>query len=89
GHVMGEEYAEHTPVRELMINVYGTAAISEINVVKNGRLLHSIAGKRQVDMECVYRDEAVERETDYYYVHIRQENAEQAWSSPIWVNACK
>ena len=39
----------------------------------------------EFDIEMNYRDDAVEYDTDYYYVHIRQEDGEQAWSSPVWV----
>ncbi len=85
GHVMGEAYCEAAPLRELTINVYGTSAISDISVVKNRHLLKSFPGNRRVDVEISCRDDVSERETDYYYIHVRQEDGEQAWSSPIWV----
>ena len=85
GHVMGEEIAESVGTRVLAIKVYGTSAISEIRVVKNGRIVQRFPGDRRIDMGLEYRDDAAERGTDYYYVHVRQEDGEQAWSSPIWV----
>ena len=50
------------------------------------RLLESFPGHRRLDLELTYRDDAPERETDYYYVHVLQEDGEQAWCSPMWVS---
>lgn len=32
-------------------------------------------------------DKEAERDTDYYYVRVRQRDGQWAWSSPIWVNS--
>lgn len=36
-------------------------------------------------VEHYMEDTAPERDTDYYYVRVRQRNGQWAWSSPIWV----
>lgn len=36
-------------------------------------------------VEHFMQDEKPERDTDYYYVRVRQRNQQWAWSSPIWV----
>lgn len=36
-------------------------------------------------VEHYMEDNKPERETDYYYVRVRQRNQQWAWSSPIWV----
>ncbi len=82
---MGEEYADSAPGRELMIRVNGTTAISEIKIMKNDRVVNTYPGNRELDIELNYRDDASEHDTDYYYVHVHQEDGEQAWSSPVWV----
>ena len=32
-----------------------------------------------------FTDDKAERDTDYYYVRVRQRDGQWAWSSPIWV----
>jgi hypothetical protein len=32
-----------------------------------------------------YMEDRPERDTDYYYVRVRQRDGQWAWSSPIWV----
>lgn len=86
GHVMGEEFVMGSDTREMAINVYGTSAIAAVEIVKNGRILRRFPGNRRIDLELTCHDDTSERGTDYYYVHVVQEDSEQAWSSPIWVN---
>ncbi len=85
GHMMGEEFAVAESTRDMKINVYGTSAIAVIEIVKNSRVLQSFPGDRRIDLELTHCDNEAERETDYYYIHVRQEDGEQAWSSPVWV----
>jgi len=85
GHSMGEEFALAEGPRELAANVYGTSAIQAVEVVKNGRVLTRTPGDRRLDVELAFRDDDAERGADYYYLHVRQEDGEQAWSSPVWV----
>ena len=88
GHPMGEEFSPRPSEREkrhLIAKAYGTAVIHRVEIVKNGRIWTSTPGDQALDVEIERTDREVERETDYYYVHVVQEDGEQAWSSPIWV----
>lgn len=92
GHVMGEEFNEISETaagRKIFAAVNGTASLMQIDVIKNGLVLYSEMGNEDLDMELTYFDTKVERDTDYYYLHIVQVDGEQAWSSPIWVNKFK
>ncbi len=88
GHAMGEEFhiePDAVQRRHLTIAANGTAPIASVEIVKNGRVLHAYPGYHALDLELRYDDQSAERDTDYYYVHVIQEDGEQAWSSPIWV----
>jgi hypothetical protein len=90
GHAMGEEYAiekDTPPERLLTVKAYGTVPVAMVEIIKNGRELVSRPGHGALDVEFAHHDPEAERETDYYYVHVLQEDGEQAWSSPIWVIA--
>jgi hypothetical protein len=84
GAPMGSELSA-AGERRLTFGVYGTTAIETVEVVKNGRVWRSIAGDGTLDVERALVDEAPERETDYYYLHVIQVDGEQAWASPVWV----
>lgn len=48
-------------------------------------LVHRAVPEVQYTMAVRLEDEP-ERETDYYYLRVAQENGQWAWSSPIWVS---
>lgn len=37
-------------------------------------------------LEHTFSDDTAEKETDYYYVRVRQQNNQWAWTSPIWMS---
>jgi hypothetical protein len=87
---MGEEFtvAPGAPAeRCVAISVSGTAPVDRVQLIKNGRTLVSWPGKMELDLEIAHVDRVPERDTDYYFVHVRQMDGEQAWSSPIWVTS--
>ena len=56
----------------------------------NGWLSHAIQFNRACPesgftIEQIMTDNEPERDTDYYYVRVRQRDGQWAWSSPIWV----
>jgi hypothetical protein len=70
-----------------VVRAEGTAEISEVSVLKNGSAVHLFRGGGE-SFEGRWLDGAGSgRETDYYYVRVRQADGEMAWSSPIWVDA--
>lgn len=49
-------------------------------------LFHRAMPESCYTIEHYMEDPEAEKETDYYYVRVRQKNRQWAWSSPIWVN---
>jgi hypothetical protein len=84
GHRMGEKFSNGSR-RELGIGAYGTAEIELVEIIKNGKALHSQAGEGSADVELTLIDDTPERDTDYYYVHVAQADGEHGWTSPVWV----
>ena len=89
GHEMGEEM-ETAGQPKISIDIQGTETISEVTIVRNGSVLHSLnpAANR---VKLQYVDRSFD-ENSYYYLRVTQVdtdehgNASHAWSSPIWVN---
>jgi len=48
-------------------------------------LVHRAVPEARYIMDASFEDEP-ERETDYYYLRVAQQNNQWAWSSPIWVS---
>ena len=82
---MGSEYRTASPP-VLSVQAVGTAAIVEVEIKRNGRIVF----KRQphaTDVSLKWRDDAFPSEgLCCYYVRVVQDNKEEAISSPIWVN---
>ncbi len=56
----------------------------------NGWLSEAIQSHRAIPVsafvfEHFMTDDKPEKDTDYYYIRIRQRDNQWAWSSPIWV----
>jgi hypothetical protein len=87
-HDMGEEIEiEDKP--HIAVNVKGTNKISEVVIVRDGAIVHSInPGEDVASFE--YTDDSFEGNS-YYYVRVTQVDTDEhgnrssAWSSPIWV----
>ncbi|MFZ1753030.1 MAG: hypothetical protein WBO46_11105 [Caldilineaceae bacterium] len=50
-------------------------------------LVHRAVPVQQYALTLEFADAVQERETDYYYVRVAQENNQWAWGSPVWVNS--
>ena len=48
--------------------------------------IHQAVGEARYTAAYHITDTAPERDEDYYYVRVTQENGQMAWSSPIWVS---
>ena len=48
-------------------------------------LIHRAVTERQLSLSLEFADEQ-EREVDWYYLRVAQENQQWAWASPIWVS---
>lgn len=81
--LMGEE-TDIMGKPELDIRVLGTAAIDEIQVVRNAQVIwQSSPGQREIRTK--YRDDAYPDGPAWYYVRVHQADEGMAWGSPIWV----
>ncbi len=73
--------------RRIEVRAEGCAPLERVVVVKNAREVHvETPGRASLAFEWV-DPKGRERDTDYYYVRLEQEDGEMAWSSPIWVDA--
>jgi len=85
GHVMGSEYRTST-APTLTIQAAGTAAIAAVEIKKDSEVVHT-ARPNAPSVELQWQDPAFNPNREcYYYVRIIQADAEEAISSPIWVN---
>lgn len=84
GHVMGSEIAASN--RFVYWKIKAEKPIESITLVKNGRdyIIYTARTKSVEDENMVY-DYKVERNKDYYYLRIFQQDKSRAWTSPIWV----
>jgi len=87
-HDMGEEIEiEDSP--HIAVSVKGTDKISEVAIVRDGAILHSIKPGEDV-ASFEYTDNSFGGNS-YYYVRVTQVDTDEhgnrsfAWSSPIWV----
>ena len=71
---------------KLWVNVIGTAAIRQIDIIKNNTFVHTRQNlDRQVSFTFVDNEQTAGE--SYYYVRVQQIDGQLAWSSPIWVTA--
>ncbi|MCD6407560.1 DUF3604 domain-containing protein [bacterium] len=82
--------------REFYIEFHGTAPLKQIDIIRNGEIIHSFK-KEKNDLKVKWKDtEPIEEiffpETEfsevpfiYYYVRVIQKDGEVAWASPVWI----
>lgn len=88
GAPMGSE-VQMSPSEERRLRVRAEACspVAQARIVKNAREIPlDASGGESLSLEWVDPD-GRERESDYYYVRLTQDDGEMAWSSPIWVDA--
>ena len=97
GAHMGDELsgAEHKRRRVLQVRAIGTGPIAAVDVVRNGREVHTLRpASDEVEFEWEDRDDFDRvcltgydgKPFVYYYVRVTQADGEIAWSSPIWIS---
>ncbi len=73
--------------RKLKICAEACSLVLKIVIIKNAREIHvTEPNQESVSLEWV-DSKGKERESDYYYIRLLQDNGEMAWSSPVWVDA--
>ena len=72
--------------RELFVSVVGTDAVSRVEIVRNGEVVHwEEPGRAKRDAEVEWTDDSPATGELYYYARVFQADGQRAWSSPIWV----
>lgn len=77
--------------------VAGTGPLKSIEIIRNGKLHHTVDGEGKSQVEFTHDDmDALEKVAlkdaesglpfTYYYIRVNQEDGHMAWSSPIWVD---
>jgi hypothetical protein len=82
-HLMGDIFDSSAQPR-LIVKAMGTAAIEQIDVIKNNTYIYKVNPKAQ-EASFEYVDLAAQPGENYYYVRVQQADGQLAWSSPIWV----
>lgn len=73
--------------RKLKVQAEACSPVSKVAIIKNAREIHADEpGRESVSFEWL-DSSGRERESDYYYVRLIQDDGEMAWSSPIWVDS--
>ncbi|MHC4442659.1 MAG: hypothetical protein ACYTA5_08710 [Planctomycetota bacterium] len=86
--LLGEK-TEVESVPEFEVLVKGEAALTKVQVVKDGQVVHTI-NPRKLESRFIYSDPDLKPGGEsYYYVRCEQENEKYGWSSPIWVRRTK
>ena len=83
--LMGEETKVDDDTVTLSLRVHGTAAIAEIEIVRNGDVIDRLR-PQQMQLETEYVDRTPPQGENYYYIRVRQTDGALAWGSPIWVS---
>ena len=97
GKPMGSELqSEPDAERNLRFYVAGTDRIEAVEIVRNGRTVHTVMGGSQPVMDIEWTDASDMREYAlhaegrapfvYYYVRVIQRDWEMGWTSPVWVD---
>ena len=85
----GKEYLQGDVVGKvgdfrLWVNVVGTAAIRQIDIIKDNTFLHTRQNLGR-EVSFTFVDNELAAGESYYYVRVIQVDDQIAWSSPIWV----
>jgi hypothetical protein len=83
-HLMGDEVQTSAPPR-FEIHVVGTKPLAEIAVLKDSQVVTTVQPGKQ-EYQGSWQDPRPVPGRHYYYVRVRQNDEELAWSSPLWVD---
>jgi len=85
-HWMGE-IVTALEMPEFSFDIEAAAPIDRVAVVQDGRVVKTLTPNRKdaIEFSATFRPEGDVRESPYVYIHVLQQNDDQAWSSPIWL----
>jgi hypothetical protein len=87
----GDALLQH---RDIEVFAAGTAGIRQIDIIRNGQVIHSFQSKvdtvsltwvDRAPLPAVAMSDARGRRFVFYYVRLEQEDGHRAWGSPIWL----
>lgn len=79
------EFNGHTyehPIAELLEGARGAFSA---RMALRGRAVRTRTARGGFLRRALHVDDKAQRDTDYYYVRVRQRDGQWGWSSPIWV----
>jgi len=84
-HFMGDLVSSSGPLPPIRVKARGTADISKMDVLKDGKVIRSVEPNQQ-EVSLNYQDPNTDSGRHYYYVRLLQKDGMIAWSSPLFVN---
>jgi len=84
-YFMGDLVTISGPVPPLRIKARGTGVISRLDVMKDGKVIHS-AEPNEENVILEFQPLNSDGSRHYYYVRLMQKDGMIAWSSPLFVN---
>jgi hypothetical protein len=69
---------------ECAATVHAVSPLERIEIVRDGEVAWSLPVEG-LDVTIAWRDPGRLQKERYYYLHVFQQDGQQAWSSPIWV----
>jgi hypothetical protein len=84
--IMGDELRTNKPCLDVV--VLGTGPIERVDVIRNGKVLHSEKPDKESNERRFHWDDPAPVKGDkasYYYIRVVQKDGQLAWSSPLWV----
>jgi len=84
-HFMGDVLSSSGLLPLLRVKARGTSIISKVDMLKDGKVIHS-AEPNQQEVELEYQDPGADGGRHYYYVRLMQKDGMIAWSSPLFIN---
>lgn len=83
-HWMGEQFSAVSPPR-FQIEIDGTAALQTVQVVQDGKPVERLpVPEGDKSLRTTYSARPGLSGSHYVYIHLKQVDGNQAWSSPIW-----
>jgi hypothetical protein len=80
GYFMGDAYQDRAAPK-LSVKILPTAPVDAIEIVHDGKFVY-----KTTQTEFVFSPATRPAKHSYYYVRVRQQDRNLAWSSPIWVS---
>ena len=83
-HWMGERFASDGPP-EIQLILDGTAAVTWVDLYVDGEPVERFDGDGRVSLRATLRPALQRGREHHVYVHVMQDDGNQAWSSPLWI----